>query len=130
VAQDAAAFGDRLRALETQVLEREDDSAGAAVQDAAARNLLIKFGRLALAGVKSVAKGVAVKVAVTIVSPLVTEFLRAKWPVIAEVAALYGPSFQGWFLSAMSGFTESEGLVANTQPRAVERPVKPEEDEV
>jgi hypothetical protein len=30
----------------------------------------------------------------------------------------------------MSGFTESAGGDANTQPRAVERPVKPEEDEV
>jgi internalin A len=126
VAQDPAAIGDRLRALETQVLEREDDSAGAAIQDATARNILIKIGRLALAVVKPVAIGVAV----TIVSPPVTAFLMAKWPVIAEVAALYGLSFQGWFLSAMSGLTEFAGLVANTQPRAIKRPAKPEEDEV
>jgi internalin A len=126
VAQDPAAFGDRLRALETQVLEREDDSAGAAVQDAATRNILIKFGRLALA----VGAPVATNVLATILAPPIKAFLIAEWPVIAEVAALYGPSFQGWFLSAMSGFTESAGLVANTQPRAVERPVKPEEDEV
>jgi internalin A len=126
VAQDDAAMGDRLRALETQVLEREDDSAGAAIQDAAHRNILIKVARLALAGVKLVAVGVAV----TIVSPPVTVFLTANWPVIAEVAALYGTSFQTWFLSAMSGLTEFAGLAANISPRAMELPVKPEEDEV
>jgi hypothetical protein len=49
---------------------------------------------------------------------------------ISEVAATYGPWFQGWFISAMSGLTEFAGLAANIQPRAIERPVEPEEDEV
>jgi internalin A len=126
VAQDAAAMGDRLRALETQVLKREDDSAGAAVQDAAHRNILILVGRLALAGVGCVVADVAVG----IVSQPVTAFLMAKWPVIVEVAALYGPGFQTWFLSAMSGLAEFASLAANIQPRAIERQVKSAEYEV
>jgi Leucine-rich repeat (LRR) protein len=126
VAQDADAIGDRLRALETQVLGREDDSAGATIQDATHLNMLIWLGRGALLTVSYVATNVALQ----IVSPPITAFLMAKWPVIVEVAALYGPSFQMWFLSAMSGLTEFSGLAANTQPRAIERPVKPEEDEV
>lgn len=121
MAQDAAAMGDRLRTLETQVLEREDDSAGAAIHDAVHRNLLIKVGRLALAGVAAVGKIVGP----TIVSVPVTAFLMVKWPLIAEVAALYGPGFQTWFLSAMSGLTEFTGLAANIQPSAIKRPVKP-----
>jgi hypothetical protein len=73
---------------------------------------------------------VATGVLATILAPPIKAFLIAEWPVIAEVAALYGTSFQGWFLSAMSGLTEFAGLVANTQPRAIKRPVKPEEDPV
>ncbi|MEP6269212.1 MAG: leucine-rich repeat domain-containing protein, partial [Paracoccaceae bacterium] len=126
VAQNPAAIGDRLRALETQVLEREDDPAGAATQDAAHRNILIKVARVALAGLNKVLENTAV----SIVSPAVTAFLVTKWPMITEVAALYGPGFQTWFLSAMSGFTEFAGLAANTQPGAIQRPVKPEEDEL
>jgi Leucine-rich repeat (LRR) protein len=126
VAQDADAIGDRLRALETQILEREDDPAGAAIQDAAHHNFLIKVAQITLDGVLLVATGVTVE----IVSPPIAAFLMAKWPVIVEVAALYGPSFQTWFLSAMSGLTEFAGLAANIQPHGIERLVKPEEDEV
>jgi Leucine-rich repeat (LRR) protein len=126
VAQDADAIGDRLRDLETQILEREDDPAGAAIQDAAHHNFLIKVAQITLDGVLLVATGVTVE----IVSPPIAAFLMAKWPVIVEVAALYGPSFQTWFLSAMSGLTEFAGLAANIQPHGIERLVKPEEDEV
>ena len=111
IVQRPAAIGDRLRALETQLLKREDDPAGATIQDATHRNILIKIGRLALSPVVVVAETAVVG----ILAEPIKAFLMAEWPLIYEVSALYGSAFQTWFLSTMSGLTEFAGLVTTIQ---------------
>lgn len=114
IVQRPAAIGDRLRALETQLLKREDDPAGATIQDATHRNILIKIGRLALVTVGAVGAVAETAVGGILAEPI-KAFLLAQWPLIYEVSALYGSAFQTWFLSTMSGLTEFAGLVTTIQ---------------
>ena len=107
VADDPETFGPRLRALEEKTLEREDENASGAAQQAVHRNLLIRIGRLALTGFKF-GGGV-----------MLSAFIGAHWAQIEAVAISYGPSFTQWFTSAMAYAQETAGVLANIDFGAV-----------
>ncbi len=101
VADDPETFGERLRALEQKNLERVDENASGAAQQAVHRNLLIRVGRLALTGFKY-GGGI-----------VLSAFVGAYWMQIEAVAISYGPSFAQWFTSAMAYAQETAGVLAN-----------------
>ncbi len=114
LAADEAAVGPNLRALENDVLSREPDATGYAVQDALHRNVLIRLGRWALARTTGVFEGV--------VASFVTLLLQSNWPLIADAVQLYGPGFARWFLSAMARVQDLAAVMANVEMRPIGRP--------
>ncbi|MEM9247452.1 MAG: hypothetical protein AAGB05_02015 [Pseudomonadota bacterium] len=96
--QNTDAFGDRLRSLEERVLAEAGTPEAQVVQEEIHRNVFIRIGRWALATTGAITIGWTVN----LTTPAIGEFIAKNWPLLVEIAGLYGPAFQSWFVGAVS----------------------------
>lgn len=110
---DQQAMGDRLRALESAIVENPSPQAREA-QKAVNRNVLWRIGATAI-GFGGAAVGG--KVIGDLLGQPVVDFVLANLPTLQNAALTYGAPFAEWFLSALSKVPEFAAMIANVPDR-------------
>lgn len=124
VAADAAAIGDRLRALE-QIVANSLTPEAKEAQKAVNRNLLWKIAASCLRFSGQVTVGLGIAVTATQFTPAITNLVSSNWAVLTDAAATYGPQFARWFITSVTQIPEFAGLAANVPPKP-KAPTKPD----
>jgi len=109
------AMGDRLRALESAIVENPSAQAREA-QKAVNRNVLWRIAVIS-SSMTMVVDAVTGKVLGDLLGQPVVDFVLANLPTLQNAALTYGAPFAEWFLSALSKVPEFAALIVNVPDR-------------
>lgn len=117
VADDQDTMGERLRALEERLLNRQGETSTEALQNSVNRNLLIRMGReLIVIDGRSITQSV--------IASAIVLFAQANSEVIMALLSTYGPALTHWFAAAVSDIKELTGVFANIEAKPINKKPK------
>ncbi len=112
VADANESMGDRLRAIEERV-EALPVAVATAIQTSTHRNILWTIAVTAL----GITGHVALEAVAGSLSPSLTAFVVANWPIVVQVGTTYGLPFLNWFLVSVASQPELSVLVSEVSRR-------------